>query len=65
MDKKTNEQKVIWFDKQTLKAIRKSAKASDTDAAKWIRQACREKLERDEQNRAALAAHAKMNGETK
>ena len=53
-------QKRLELDAKLFKAITKAAKANDTDAATWIRQACREKLQRDEHDRAALAAHAQM-----
>lgn len=48
IDKSKNEPKLIWFERPLLRQIRRSAKSSDTDAAKWIRQACREKLEREQ-----------------
>lgn len=44
-----NVQKLIWFDKPLAKRIAKAAKQADTDAAKWIRQACREKLQREKE----------------
>ena len=42
-----------------------AARAADLSVNQWMRRAASEKLERDEHDRAALAAHAKMNGETK
>jgi len=37
-----------------------SAKAGDISMAQWLRRAVSDKLERDEHDRAALAAHAQM-----
>lgn len=47
IDKTKYIQKLIWFDRVLARRIVRAAKQADTDAAKWIRQACREKLERD------------------
>ena len=38
-----------------------AAQAADISMAQWLRRAVAEKLERDEHDRAALAAHAQMN----
>jgi predicted transcriptional regulator len=45
-----------------------AAQAADISMAQWLRRSVAEKLERDEHDRAALAAHAahaQMNGDTK
>jgi hypothetical protein len=62
MDKTKLTQLSIWFDKQLCKRITTAARAAKPriDRTEWIRQACREKLERDSHNTAALAAHAQM-----
>jgi hypothetical protein len=67
MDKTKLAQLSIRFDKPLLKRMTTAARTGKPrlDRTEWIRQACREKLERDTQNAAALAAHAQMNEVTK
>jgi|WetSurMetagenome_2_1015567.scaffolds.fasta_scaffold400358_2 hypothetical protein len=67
MDKTKLTQISILFEKTLLKRMTIAASTSEPrlDRTEWIRQACREKLERDEQNRAALAAHAQMQEKAK
>jgi len=45
--------------------IRGLAHGEGLSMAQWLRRAVAEKLQRDEHDRAALAAHAQMNGEAK
>lgn len=47
IDKLKNISKLIWFDNALVRRIERAAKRSDTDVSKWVRAACREKLERD------------------
>lgn len=41
-------QKLVEFEKDLLQMIKKAAKSQHISASLWIRQACREKLEREE-----------------
>ena len=50
---------------KTARQIERAARAADLSVNQWMRRAASDKLERDEHDRAALAAHAQMNGETK
>ena len=45
---------------KTARQIERAARAADLSVNQWMRRAASEKLERDEHDRAALAAHAQM-----
>ena len=45
---------------KAARQIERAARAADLSVNQWMRRAASEKLERDEHDRAALAAHAQM-----
>lgn len=45
------EPKLVKFEPELLKAITRAARLSHIKASQWVRNACREKLERDAQAR--------------
>ena len=46
---------------KAARQIERAARAADLSVNQWMRRAASDKLERDEHDRAALAAHAQMN----
>ena len=45
---------------KTARQIERAARAADLSVNQWMRRAASDKLERDEHDRAALAAHAQV-----
>jgi len=45
---------------KAARQIERAARAADLSVNQWMRRAASDKLERDEHDRAALAAHAQM-----